>query len=79
MLLVRFLLDAAAGTRFRRKVYPDVDKHHYAAGYVERAERRVQNVADVTAELLRVENGNDGRQLAWILGMCMHNVRGIIC
>lgn len=50
MLLVRLLLlDAAPRSCFRRKVDANVDKDHDAAGYIEGAERRIEDVADVGA------------------------------
>lgn len=51
MLFVRLFLDATSRPRLGRKVYPNVDEHHDAAGDVERAECRVEHVTDVGAQL----------------------------
>ena len=50
-LLRRPLPDAASRAPLRREVDADVDEHHDAARDVERAQRRVQHVADVLAQL----------------------------
>lgn len=56
----RRLPDAAARPRLRREVDADVDEDHDAGGDVEGAERRVQDVADLLAELERKQ---------WVVGL----------